>query len=273
MAIIDSHVHTQFSWDTVEGDMAASCEAALAAGLDGVAFTDHADVDAWDVATSDEQPLGEPLASLVVDGVVAPPPLDRDAYLAAIDGCRRRYPSLAILTGAELGEAHRHPARSAAQAGGLERILGSVHSVELDGTFLEPPGLVQRLGAAGAVHAMLDETERMIAGTDLPHVLTHPDYVFRYLAPGDAPITAFEERYRHVLGLAADAGLAMELNTARLSTELVGWWRDAGGRTVSIGSDSHSPATLGRGFAGAVALLAAHGYREPVDPRGFFALP
>ncbi|MFN8172658.1 MAG: PHP domain-containing protein [Candidatus Nanopelagicales bacterium] len=39
----DDHVHTQWSWDTALGDMAATCARALELGLPAVSFTEHAD--------------------------------------------------------------------------------------------------------------------------------------------------------------------------------------------------------------------------------------
>ena len=45
---VDSHVHTEWSWDAPrEADMVRSCEQAVAAGLPGVAFTDHLDFTTW----------------------------------------------------------------------------------------------------------------------------------------------------------------------------------------------------------------------------------
>jgi len=45
---VDSHVHTEWSWDAPrEASMVHSCEQAVAAGLPGVAFTDHLDFTTW----------------------------------------------------------------------------------------------------------------------------------------------------------------------------------------------------------------------------------
>ena len=45
---VDSHVHTEWSWDAPrEASMVRSCEQAVAAGLPGVAFTDHLDFTTW----------------------------------------------------------------------------------------------------------------------------------------------------------------------------------------------------------------------------------
>src|SRR6516164_3984663 len=69
------------------------------------------------------------------DGRWNPPPLDTTAYLACVARCRDWFPGLRILTGMELGEPHWHEAQVKALPGigDFDRLLGSLHSVEVDG--------------------------------------------------------------------------------------------------------------------------------------------
>ncbi|GAA1861929.1 hypothetical protein [Asanoa iriomotensis] len=49
---------------------------------------------------------------------------------------------------------------------------------------------------------------------------------------------------------------------------LLGWWRDAGGRAVTFGSDAHHPEALARRFRAAAAAATAAGFRVVADPVG-----
>ena len=80
--------------------MARSCEQAAAAGLPGVAFTDHLDFTQWtdgdQIATMNLDPRRYSRMHL----------MDVTGYQAALDECRQRYPELRIFSGVEIGEAH-----------------------------------------------------------------------------------------------------------------------------------------------------------------------
>ncbi|HEX5302012.1 MAG TPA: hypothetical protein VFW50_33980, partial [Streptosporangiaceae bacterium] len=79
---IDNHVHTQWSWDAPrEADMARSCEQALAAGLPGLAFTDHLDFTTW----TDEDPIGA--ENLDPHRYARMHLLDLDGYYATLEEC------------------------------------------------------------------------------------------------------------------------------------------------------------------------------------------
>ena len=112
---VDNHVHTEWSWDAPrEASMVRSCEQALAAGLPGVAFTDHLDFTTW----TDGDQIGA--ENLDPHRYARMHLLDLAGYLAALDDCRQRYPDLRILSGVEIGEAHLWAA-SAARDGGRGR--------------------------------------------------------------------------------------------------------------------------------------------------------
>ncbi|WP_246614155.1 PHP domain-containing protein [Paractinoplanes bogorensis] len=55
---VDSHVHSEWSWDAAFGDMAGTCARAVAVGLPAVAFTEHLDHVVWtaDRTTLEESP-------------------------------------------------------------------------------------------------------------------------------------------------------------------------------------------------------------------------
>src|ERR1700693_458000 len=109
----DSHVHTEWSWDG-KGAMERCCERALEIGLPGLAFTEHADFVT----------IHKGQHSVEIRG-----------YLDAIEHCRAKFKGLRILSGVELGEPHWFPRETATvlAAGKLDRVLGSIHCVHLDG--------------------------------------------------------------------------------------------------------------------------------------------
>jgi histidinol-phosphatase (PHP family) len=65
----------------------------------------------------------------------------------------------------------------------------------------------------------------------------------------------------------ADSGRILEINTAvPLHPQVVGWWREEGGKGVTFGSDAHDPTVLARGFADAADMVEAQGFRPGRHP-------
>lgn len=262
----DSHVHSEWSWDALAGDMERTCERAVRIGLRSLAFTEHVDFTRWrlhDVAS--QQARGT-----IVDKTFQPGPLDVEGYLDCIERCRTRFPELTIHTGVELGEAHLHLDRVSAllARGTFDRRLGSLHSLPEagsdPGTQVAVPTSFQERPPLDVVRHYLAELERMV-GSDAPfEVLAHIDYPQRYW-PGDAPAfdpRTLEEEYRSVLRLLAGTGRALEINTRLpLMPIFVAWWHDVGGGAVSFASDAHKPDRLAWEFANTAAMARAHGFR------------
>jgi histidinol-phosphatase (PHP family) len=269
----DGHAHSEWSWDALDGSMERTCAQAVAIGLPVVAFTEHADLTRWTVKAED---LDERLQGLVAtDGALTPPDLDVDGYLEEVHRCRALFPDLRILTGVELGEPHWHSGFAAriVGTGHFDRVLGSLHSLPDGQRFLEPTELYQQRPAADVVRDYLSELPRLIAGSDAFAVLAHMDYPIRTwpAEAGEFDPGRFEAEFRHALRALALSGRALEVNTAGpLHPEIVRWWRDVGGEAITFGSDAHSPAELARGFARAVDMVQAHGFRPGRHPHDFW---
>lgn len=266
---MDSHVHTEWSWDTpADSSMVRDCEQALALGLPAVAFTDHLDFISW---TDGDRVVVEGLDPHRYSRMR---PLDVTGYLAAIEECRERFPDLRILSGAEIGEAHLFgaSARTVTTAAGFDRVLGSLHAVPYDGRLTSTEDLYRLLPPHEVMRRYLAEVVRLIEGSDLFEILAHVDFPRRMwpMSAGPYEEKAFEAEYRAVLGALADSGRILELNTKSpmLSVELLGWWRDSGGTAVSFGSDAHQPWRVGDKFKLAVDVAEAAGFlpgRNPFD--------
>ena len=274
----DGHMHSEWSLDTRSGrgSMERMCARAVELGLPAVAFTDHLDLMAWQVESSDFEDVEKFKAFLTPGGALAPPPLDIDGYLECVDRCRMRFPDLQIITGAELGQPHR-TAEAAAQIAGfgqLERVLGSLHGLSVGNQFFEPPGLYRLWPAADVIREYLAEVPRMIAGSDAFPLLAHIDYAVRYWPTKEAgpyDPTQFEDEFRQTLRIVAGSGRALELNVGGTIRPWVAlWWSDEGGRAVTFGSDAHRPEWVGRNFPEAVAMAQALGYRPGPRPADFW---
>jgi histidinol-phosphatase (PHP family) len=283
----DNHTHSEWSWDAVAGAMEGSCARALELGLPSIAFTEHVDRARWRITG----PLADPDSAAALDAVSArlranvgpdgcfdPPPLDVDGYLASIERCRARFPDLRILTGVELGEPHwfAEQTQKLLGTGAFERVLGSLHTLEVDGMHREVFGLYREVGEGGPaelVRAYLGEVARMVESSGVFQVLAHLDYpIRRWPAQVEVlPPSTFEEEYRAVLRALAQSGRALEVNTRLpLDAQIVRWWHEVGGEAVSFGSDAHFPDAVATGFAEAVTMVEAQGFRPGKAPHDFW---
>ena len=270
---MDSHVHTQWSWDApAEASMVRSCEQALAAGLPAVAFTDHLD---FTVASSED---------VIAVKHIDPRPysamrlLDVPGYLASVQDCRERFPDLRILTGAEIGEAHlwAASARAVVARAGFDRILGSLHAIPFDGKLTAADNLFRRMPVDDVMRLYFAELLRLVQGSDIFQVLAHLDFPRRMWPRTAAPYDerVFESEIRAVLGALAGSERVLEVNTKSplASPELLRWWREAGGTAVSFGSDAHQPWRVGARFKLAVDVVEAAGFRAGRDRFDFWRL-
>ena len=248
----DLHVHSEWSWDAVDGSMEESCRLAIAAGLKAVAFTEHADYSA--LAGGAE--------------------LDAVGYLECLDRCRRKFPALKVWSGVELGEPHRFPLRAGdlLAAGRFDLVLGAAHCIEAPGGLMDLSQLANsdRDSPDAIMRAYFQELLDLLHGQVEFHVLAHLEYPKRYWPAGWPPYRTQDYRaeLQAVLAAAVERGVVLELNTSAgidpirglcPSPEVVSWWRQAGGRAVSLGSDAHRPDRLGAGFRVAREVLEGAG--------------
>lgn len=262
----DSHVHSEWSWDATGGSMERSCARAVEIGLPAIAFTEHLDHTVWRSVDSPYAParlraLADP------DGTLTPPPFDAAGYAEELARCRERFPDLRILSGLELGEPHLHAEACAAvlRAGPYDRVLGSLHCLPDQGGFAEPWVIYPHRDPHELVREYLAGVVEMVAASDIFSVLAHIDYPVRSWPvdrAGPFDLTEFEEEFRAALRATARSGRALEINTRLpLHGTILGWWRDEGGDAVTFGSDAHLPTLVGNGFAEAVHMAEAYGFR------------
>lgn len=272
----DSHVHSEWSWDTggpesaAAGRMRGTCARAVRIGLPALTFTEHLDVPGTWRSTADDL-MRHQRSFLTATGAVDHPALDLAGYLHEVERMREEFPDLVIRTGVEFGQPHLFPGTaSGVDPSQLDLVLGSLHTLDMGaGLRAEPATLYREHPPADVMRAYLEEVPRVVAGSDEFTVFTHIDYAARTwpsreVGPFDP--RAFEDGFRAAMRSIAGGGRALEMNTGRLWSWIPQWWVEEGGRQVTFGSDAHSPENLARNFPEAVAMLEHYGFRPGRDP-------
>ena len=226
-----------------------------------MAFTEHVDFTDWILAD------GRRVA-----------PLDVEGYLADVARCRDEFPDLRILSGIEAGEPHLFPTDVGAMlsAGNFERVLGSLHGIDFDGTLR---AIGRTLFATTDPHELMrryfTELDVLVGGSSVFNVLAHCDYPRRYWPAervGAYDDSDFEEEYRTVFATLATSNVVVGRNDvmAMASVSQLRWWWEEGGDAVSFGSDAHEPFGVGGHFDVAVDIAEAAGFRAGRDRFDFW---
>ena len=246
------------------------CTRAVEIGLPGLAFTEHVDFTEWSLEDSDEvvgaSDHSDPRPARVAERPRVAP-LDVEGYLADLARCRDEFPDLRILSGIEAGEPHIFPASVATvlAAGNFERVLGSLHGIDVDGTLTGiSKSMFRNIDAHEVMRRYFTELVVLVAGSSVFNVLAHCDYARRYWPTervGAYQESDFEEEYRAVFKALASSGRALEINTRSpmASVSQLNWWWEEGGDAVSFGSDAHQPFRVGERFDVAVDVAEAAG--------------
>ena len=275
----DSHVHSEFSWDTggpgsaAAGTMERTCARALEIGLPTVIFTEHLDLTGWVAARED---FPEHARLIDDDGLMQPPLLDVESYVESIGRCRHRFPDLRILTGVEFGQPHLdgRAAAAAIDLGALDRVNGSLHTLPFRGRRSEPATMFRESSdPAEVIWTYLAEIPRMVDAGGF-EVFTHIDYAARYWPAeqhGPFDPRPFEDGYRQAMRAIAASDRALEMNTGHgLRSWVPRWWAEEGGRAVTFGSDDHATEGLAAHFPAATAVLEGLGFRPGRRPEDFW---
>ena len=269
----DDHVHSEWSWDTTAGSMERTCRRAVQLGLPSLAFTDHAEFGPRVLTAGSEVP--DRLLPLVEGDLLRPAALDVSGYLATLERCRAAYPQVRIHSGVELGEPHWHVDEAAAllHGAGFDRVLASVHSARVGTGYADVSSRYDDQPAYDVVRDYLHEAAALVEGFGGFQVLAHIDFPLRYWPAGAAPYDPrrHEEEHRRVLRALIASDRVLEVNTrVPLHPQVLAWWREDGGPAITFASDAHQPAALATGFAEAVRVARAAGYRPGPDPHGFW---
>ncbi|MCL2638145.1 MAG: histidinol-phosphatase HisJ family protein [Oscillospiraceae bacterium] len=255
MNIIDTHVHSNFSFDG-EHSPREMIEKAIELGLYALTFTDHIDVSNYYSSyykQSELMPLG---------AAEIPPLIEEYA-----DRIR-------IGFGAELGQFMHEPALAEKLIAdfGFDFVIGSIHEVRehedfyyLDYHSQDIPKLLRLYFAE-----MLETAQH--ADVD---VLGHLTYFLRYITGRDGiavDLTEYTENIREIFKAAVGRGIGLEINTGGLrkqgygradpGLEHVKMFKEAGGEIITIGSDAHRTSDLAADFREGAEIAKAAGFRR-----------
>lgn len=248
--LVDLHMHSAFSFDAQPDTVPAIAAASVARGLSTIAICDHKDYF-WNLP---------------------PQALDIEGVQAQIDVARAQYgDQIEILAGIELGEPHADPAAmELLEAYPFDTVIGSLHVMPNNVDFYDMD--YDHLDQEQLIRDYLVEAQRMArhGGFD---VFAHLDYPLRvmkrdYNAPS---FENFMEWVTPVLREIIDQELSFEINAAGLFAWMrqvgpedcvLAEYRRLGGTMISIGSDSHAAASVGRGIEQCIAHAKKHGFHE-----------
>lgn len=241
--MFDYHMHSTVSFDGKDTPEKMA-QAAVAAGLKEICFTDHID----------HEPGAE--KEIMV--------FDAQHYHAAYD--HLEVPGLKIRRGMEFGlkPDNQEELRQDLQKADFDFVLGSVHFVDDLDVYLEPywQGKTQR--EAYQIH--LERTLECVQAHDDFDVLGHLTFISKCRANPTKELVKYEE-YRQIideiLRELARKGKGMEMNTSGVdrcggflpTADFFRRFRELGGEIVTVGSDAHSFDRVGQYSGTACEIL------------------
>jgi histidinol-phosphatase (PHP family) len=248
----DYHVHT-FRCGHAGGETRAFVEAAVAAGLAEIAFTDH--VPLYFLPEAERDPK------------LAMREEQFDEYVAEVRDLGREFEGrIAVRLGleADYAEGHEEALARWLSRADWDLVLGSVHWVA--GGWIDAPGAPRRFEREG-VEPLYREYYRLLAkaaATGFFDVLTHFDLPKKFGHRPAIPLVDAEDR---AIAAAAAAGCAVEVSSAGLRKPVGEIYPEAGllrrivaaGIPLTFSSDAHAPAEVAWGYDRTVAHARAAG--------------
>jgi len=256
--LFDCHTHSTNSdgKNTVEEMCASSLENAL----DGVMITDHADMNFYNERNT---------YSRIQNSI-------RD-----IQEAQEKYSgSLKVFKGIELGEYTISPqkAEEVLSLNCFDAVLCSIHFVPQAGWSLA----YNRIDFHTAMPSEAEINEYLKLYFDLLSetvdafdfdVLAHIHCPARYITGKygrKSNVMLFEDKISEILEKIVKRNIALELNTLYIKDQdgkynfsldkILGMYKQLGGRMVTLGSDAHNKADVGRNFQQAAQLLKEQGF-------------
>ena len=248
----DFHTHSHFSADSTSS-MHIMAQKGKSIGLKGICFTDHIDLD-------------YPSSEINFD-------FSYNDYINELNSIRASFSEdFEIYTGLELGMQPHISAMNEAllKDKSFDFIIGSIHCVNkkdlYDGSFLE--GITNDEGIMNYFNDMLHCINSFM---DFD-VLGHLDGIRRYLKNTDDSFSydIYKGLIHTVLSKLVNSNKGIEVNTSGLRyglsavhplPDILKLYRFLGGEIITLGSDSHSPDTLGYGFKSAMTILSDMGFK------------
>lgn len=242
--LFDTHMHTKFSTDStmmLEDAVAKARELNL-----GITITEHMDLA-----------YPEPQAFL----------LDVAGYFREYAGYRNDK----LLLGIEIGMRTdcREDNRRIVAAHPFDYVIGSIHVIDNIDIYCE--NFYHSRSKEEVYGRYFDTMADCLATYEFIDSLGHIDYIARYARYADPEIYyyQFKDSIDRILGILADQGKALEINTRRLDNReridnilpIYRRFYELGGRLATIGSDAHKPQDIGKGMNLALQLAEECGLK------------
>jgi histidinol-phosphatase (PHP family) len=264
--ILDLHTHTDNSFDGHHSTMFL-CECAELAGLRGIAFTDHVEIDYFTRDGHDKRSV--------------------HSYFEIVKARSAFTGKLLVFAGVELGQPMYDIETAEKLIGSLKYdiVIGSVHNLRnmQDFWFLD----YEQYDANG-IDALLREyfyEEQLLADWGKFDTLGHLTYPLRYICgEHNIPVNIgdYSAEIDGILKSVIKNGRALEINTSGLRQKLgktmpdeniVARYRELGGELLTIGSDAHYSKDLGAGIEDGMDIAKRCGFskltfyqgREPIQ--------
>lgn len=254
----DYHIHTHHSGDS-NAPMNEVIEASIERGLDEICFTDHLDLD-YPEEYDDLPP--EPFN------------LDIEAYREEYLKYKEKYQDkISVKFGIEIGMQPQVAQENSriVKENDFDFVIASIHLVDRKDPFYK--GFWDHASVENTFNRYFDiMLENLKLFTDYD-VLGHLDYLARYVPEGDTTYSysTFKEKIDAVLEhiIANDKGL--DFNSKVLSygmpfpnphPDVLGRYRELGGKIITFGSDAHSPKKVASNFEVLKEMALAAGFTE-----------
>lgn len=229
MDYCDYHLHSEFSADAHE-KIENLCRAAIEQGIAEIAITDHVE---FGVDETDDWP-------------------DFERRRQAIEECRKKFAGqLVLLNGLETGQAHfeKEAEQEVLKRDRFDFVIGSLH-------VLLGMGRVGRLDyengdIAEYIRVYLEESKKLAQTGDFD-VMGHVNFLFRYIPKEKQkqfPAGNYKKDYEELFEILISREKGIEINTSGCRTileapmpslEMVKWYKECGGKIITVGSDGHS---------------------------------
>ena len=234
--------------------MEALCEAAVLTGIEEIGISEHFDSHPDDECTGFFQV---------------------DEWWKEFERCKREYQGvLTLKAGLELSEPHQYPqeVNEILDAHPWDYTIGSLHWIG-DRIIFKDPYFEQ--SPQEAYEKYFVELHRMVELGRF-NILGHMDIVKRrgFEHYGDFHVKEYEKFIRPVLRTLVRRDLALEVNTITLrrsiqepspNFQVLSWFKEEGGRWISLGSDAHEAADVGANLKDAMRLITAAGFKDVVS--------
>ncbi|MCL1822581.1 MAG: histidinol-phosphatase HisJ family protein [Oscillospiraceae bacterium] len=257
MNIIDTHTHTNFSFDG-ENSPREMINCALESGLHALTFTDHIDVNDYYDSHYNQSRL-MPLAAAEIPALI-------EIYADKIH----------IGFGAEIGQYIQNPALSKRLIAEfkLDYVIGSTHSIRGYKDFYYLDFKNKELEPEKIMQTYFEETLEMVENADID-VIGHLTYPLRYITGRNhipVGMSKYTDIIQEIFKSAVRRNIGLEINTGGLrkpeynkadpGLEYIKLFRELGGEIITIGSDAHRTTDLAAHFNAAAEIAESAGFKK-----------